>query len=100
MPLAYLHMIAMPCNGALDDLTVNTCVFPELVAIRPLLKIEEVAEELEGFGLAQQPQAKRTAEMTFEERRRFFPGPRASGKYRQRSPRASARRLLLSTAQA
>ena len=52
MPLADLNMVAMPCNGALDDLTVNARVFTELVAIRPLLKIEEVTEELESFGLA------------------------------------------------
>ncbi len=40
--------------------------------IRPLLKVEEVAEELEGFGLVEQLQAKRTAEMSFKERRRLL----------------------------
>ena len=67
MPLADLNMVAVPCNGAFDDLTVNARVFTELVAIRPLLKIEEVAEELEGFGLTQQLESERTSEVSFQQ---------------------------------
>ena len=72
MALADLHVVAVPCDWALDDLAVHAGVAAELVVAGPFFKIEEIAEELEGFVLAEQPQSKRAAEMPFENRRRLL----------------------------
>ena len=50
VPLADLHMVAVPGNRALDDLPIHARIAAKLVAAGPLLQIEEIAEELEGFG--------------------------------------------------
>jgi hypothetical protein len=46
-------MVAVPCDRTLDDLPVHSGIACELILTRPLLKIEEIAEELEGFVLTQ-----------------------------------------------
>jgi hypothetical protein len=46
-------MVAVPCDRTLNDLPVNACVAAKLPSAGPLLKIEKVAEELEGFVLAE-----------------------------------------------
>src|SRR5260370_849939 len=55
-PLAHLEVIAVPCNGALDDLPVHADIPAELVTLRPFLKVEKIAEELERFVFANEPQ--------------------------------------------
>ncbi len=67
VPLADLHMVAMPRDRALYDLPVNASVAAELVAAGPLLQIEQIAEELEGFGLAEQLETERAAEVSFQQ---------------------------------
>ena len=53
VPLSDLHMVAMPRDRTLHDLAVNTAIAAKLPSGRPLLKIEKVAEELEGLELAE-----------------------------------------------
>jgi hypothetical protein len=65
VPLADLHMIAMPSNRAIDDLAVNTGICAKLIAAGPFLQIEQVAEELEGLGLPHQLETERATEMAF-----------------------------------
>ena len=66
VPLSDLHVVAVPGDRTLDDLPVNACVAAKLPSAGPLLKIEEIAEELEGFVLAKQPQSERAAEVSFQ----------------------------------
>jgi hypothetical protein len=53
MTFADLEVVTVPCDRALDDLTVYSCIAAKLILTGPLFKIEEVAEELEGVGLAE-----------------------------------------------
>ena len=72
MALADLKVVAVPCNRILHDLPVHAGIAAELVLSGPLLKVEEIAEELEAFGLVEQPQPKRAAKMAFKNRRRLL----------------------------
>jgi hypothetical protein len=54
MPLTDLNMVAMPRHGTLHDLAVYAGIAAELVVASPFLQIEEITEELEGIGFAEQ----------------------------------------------
>ena len=69
---ANLQMVAMPGNGTLDDLPVHAGIAAKLILFRPFLKVEQIAEKLEGLCLVQQPQSKRVAEMTLKNDRGLF----------------------------
>ena len=100
MALADLEVIAMPRNRSLHDLPVHAGIAAKLVLFRPFFKVEQIAEELEGFVLAQKPQALSRCQDGFEEWSRSSQGLQASAMCRRRSPAASAQRLLPSTAPA
>jgi hypothetical protein len=67
VPLADLNVVAMPRDRTLDYLAVYARIAAELIVAGPLLQIEEIAEELEGFALPEQPEAKRAAEVSFQQ---------------------------------
>ena len=54
MSLPDLNVVAMPCDGTLHDLTVHARIAAKLPSASPLLKIEQVTEELEDIGLDDQ----------------------------------------------
>ena len=49
MAVADLEVIAVPRDRTLDDLPVHASIAAELVALCPLFKVEQVAEELKGL---------------------------------------------------
>jgi hypothetical protein len=63
MALAHLKVITMPRNRSLHDLPVHAGIATQLVTLCPFFKIEQIAEELEGFVLTQEPQAYGVAKM-------------------------------------
>jgi len=79
MALAYTQMIAVPGNRVPNDLAVYAFLAAELAGSRPLLKIEEVAEEVECGSLVQQPQPERSSQMPHQNRGRLFKVGQHSG---------------------
>ncbi len=69
--LPYPQMVAVPRHRALDDLAVDAGVGAEMVTLRPLLQVVEVAEELEGTLFCLQLQADGVAQVRFEDGGRF-----------------------------
>ena len=61
-----LNVVAVPGHRALHDLPVHSGIGAKFALAGPLLKIEEVAEELEDFILPKQAQPERTAEMPLQ----------------------------------
>ncbi len=98
--LADAQMVAVPCNRVLHDLPVYAGIAAELASLRPLFKVEEIAEKLEGAVLIEQPQPDGAAEMAFKNRCRLSEAPPASAMCRRRSPAACARTLSPSMAPA
>ena len=64
--LANFEVFAVPRHRALDYLPVHAGIAAGLVTLRPFLKVEQIAEELERFGPAKESQAQRTTEMTLK----------------------------------
>jgi len=62
----------VPSNGVLNDLSIYTFIAAELILFCPILKVEEVAEELEGLKLVKQAQSKAASEMPLKQSRCLF----------------------------
>ncbi len=63
MAFANRDVVAVPCDRTLHDLPVHSGVAAKLVLLGPLFEVEKIAEKLEDFGLVEQTQSQRAAEM-------------------------------------
>ena len=69
MPLPYPQMIVVPGHGAGRDLLVYALVGNERDVPCPLLKVEQLREELEGFLFAYNSQPDHAGQVRFEDGR-------------------------------